>query len=77
MIKARGNSNGKEFVLLGLSYANLDRLRKDDPIVFDGRPYGIEMDVVIVAGETERKLIDRYITPTTKLNIEEDEEKAE
>jgi len=74
MIKARGTRDGNPFILLGLSFDNLDRLRDDKPIVFDGRPYGIEMEVVIVAAKTERMLMDRFIGPTTKVKVEENKE---
>jgi hypothetical protein len=73
MIKARGtNRNGRDFVLFGLSHANLDRLKNDEPIVFDGAPYGIPMEVVIVAGETEQELAKRFSMPETKIKIEKD-----
>lgn len=57
-----------------LSWKNLDRLRQGNPIRFDGRPYGIPMDVWIIAGETEQKLADELIHPDTTI-IKEREEK--
>lgn len=53
MIKARGTIAGKETVILGLSEDNLDRLRDDEPIMFDGAPYGIPMQVLIMWGHDE------------------------
>lgn len=71
MIKARGtDEKGTEFVLLGLSWANLDRLRNGEPIGFDGTPYGIPMDVVIMAGETEQKLAEFLMQRDTILQQE-------
>jgi hypothetical protein len=71
MIKARGEDDkGNEFVLLGLSWGNLDRLREGSPIRFDGRPYGIPMDVIIMADETEQKLAKSLVQTDTKVNME-------
>lgn len=62
MIKATGhNSAGTRVLLLGLTYANLRRLKEDEPIEFDGTPYGYPGNIMIYAGPTEaamgRKLI--------------------
>jgi hypothetical protein len=71
LIKARGKSGkGEEFVLLGLSWENLDRLRKGEPIRFDGRPYGIPMDVLIVSGRTERDIAESLIQVGTVVHVE-------
>lgn len=56
MIKARGTIDGKETVILGLTEENLDRLRDDEPILFDGNPYGIPMQVMIMWGKDEVSL---------------------
>lgn len=54
MIKARGTGpGGREVCILGLSLANLDRLRAGEPIRFDGTPYGFTGDVLIFAGTDE------------------------
>lgn len=50
MIKAK-LSNGA--IILGLSALNIERLKADSPIKFDGRPLGFPGDVFIVYGETE------------------------
>jgi hypothetical protein len=71
MIKARGTKpDGGEFVLLGLSHGNLDRLRNGEPIMFDGRPYGIPMDVVIMAGETEARIAAMLTDENTEVKFE-------
>jgi hypothetical protein len=56
MIKARGTIDGKDTVILGFSDENIDRLRDDEPIMFDGAPYGIPMQVVIMWGKDEGAL---------------------
>lgn len=72
MIKARGTgSNGREFVLLGLSHKNLDRLREGRPIQFDGTPYGFPGDVVILADVDEQTLAEKLVGPDTKVRTEE------
>lgn len=50
MIKAK-LSNGA--LLLGLSRGNIRRLTQGEPIIFDGRPFGLPADVIIMFGETE------------------------
>lgn len=63
MIKAKGTTaDGRDVLVLGLSYANLRRLQADEPIRFNAKPYGLDIDVVIFAGATEMsmaKLITR------------------
>lgn len=57
MIKAAGtDSEGKPVLLLGLSYANLKRLQADEPIIFDGVPYGYPGRIMIFAGATEESM---------------------
>ena len=54
MIKARGTGpDGRTVLILGLSHGNLDRLRANDPIQFDGAPYGFDGNIVIFAGKDE------------------------
>jgi hypothetical protein len=73
MIRARGHHpNGREFILFGLSHENLDRLRDGSPIAFDGTPYGVPMEIVIVAGETEKEIAEGLIGPETTVKAAED-----
>ncbi len=53
MIKAR-LSNGT--LILGLSAVNLERLKANEPILFDGRPFGFSGNIGIVYGETEEAI---------------------
>lgn len=57
MIKANGrNGDGTRVLLLGLSYANLRRLKEDEPIEFDGTPYGYPGRIMIYSGPTEASM---------------------
>ena len=53
MIKAQ-LSNGALFI--GLSDLNIEKLKENRPIVFDGRPFGFQSDVIIVWGTTEEAI---------------------
>ena len=54
MIKATGGSeDGRRFVLLGLSEANLAKLREGKPIHVFGAELGIGQDIIIFWDETE------------------------
>jgi hypothetical protein len=76
MMKARARFNGREIVLLGLTHANLDRLRTDGLkgcILVDGAEMGIPFDIHITAAENERAMLDAFqdsIGPDTKLHID-------
>lgn len=73
MIKARGKGtkDGKsvEFVILGLSYKNLRRLRAGEPISFEGDILGLPgFDFLILAGEDEQAMQREFaelVGPTT------------
>lgn len=68
MIKARGtNEKGKPLLLLGLSFGNIERLMDDQPIRFDGTPYGFQGEIMIVAGKDERAIAQRIAGPETKV----------
>jgi hypothetical protein len=70
-------ANGRETLLLGLSFANLDRLRaqaRDGFIPIDGAELGIPIDIVITAGETEAALFDLvkdHVGENTRIHIDE------
>jgi hypothetical protein len=55
-------SNGA--LLLGLSAMNIAKLKEGLPIVFDGRPFGLASDVIIMYGETEEAIASEIMTHT-------------
>lgn len=77
MLKARLSKDGTEVILLGLSFANLDRLRADalDGFIWiDGKAMGISCDIIITAGETEQEMMRtfaKFIGPETKVHIDD------
>jgi len=72
---ANGTKDGKpkKIVVLGLSHANLDRLREGRPVRFDG----VEVDLpeayfIIFSGESEPAMMEEFtslIGPNTKVSI--------
>jgi hypothetical protein len=53
--------NGRTFLLIGLSFENLKRLRAkplDDHIQIDGKALGLTHDIIITAGRTENDILD-------------------
>ena len=73
MIKARGTGqHGRDALVLGLSFRNLDRLRAGDAIEFDGAPYGYAGTILIFAGRDEvvmASMIQRD-NPLVKTHVE-------
>ncbi|HEX3398826.1 MAG TPA: hypothetical protein VHT74_00725 [Acetobacteraceae bacterium] len=76
MIKATATKpDGRKLLILGLSFANLDRFRAepgDTMINIDGKDIGLPIDVMIFSGETEahcETLIEAAIGPTTIVNV--------
>ena len=63
-------------VILGLSHANLDRLRADGlqgAIRVLGKDIGADIDIFITAAETEQAMLEAFhdnIGPETKVNID-------
>jgi hypothetical protein len=63
-------------VILGLSHANLDRLRADGlqgAIRVLGNDIGADIDIFITAAETEQAMLEAFqdnIGPETKVNID-------
>jgi hypothetical protein len=56
MLKAMGKIDGRDCLVLGLSFGNLDRFRAEPCETFikiDGRELGLPHDVMIISGETE------------------------
>jgi hypothetical protein len=78
MMKIKGTvpSLGGEVVILGLSHANLDRLRADGLngyIKIDGKELGLPCDIIITAAPTERDMLEAFsagIKAGTKLHID-------
>jgi hypothetical protein len=54
MIKAIINGN----LILGLDKRNIERLTSDNPILFDGKPFGFEGQIAIVYGDTLQDIAD-------------------
>lgn len=62
MIKARGSLRGREVLILGLSFANLDKLRAEvgnGYIEVSGKQVGLPIDIHIIAGETEAHIVQQ------------------
>jgi len=62
-------------VMLGLTYGNLERLKKGQPIKFSGDTAGLTDDIefIIFAGESERSMQKEMmdlVGPKTKLKID-------
>ena len=71
MLKAKGEIDGRPIFLIGLSFANLDRLRADQPIKFDGRDFGFDGDILIFAGATEAAMAESLnIGPETVVHVD-------
>lgn len=77
MMKATATAaDGRTIVVLGLSHANLERLRQQGLSGFinvAGHDLGIPFDVMITAAPTERDLLEAFqqlIGPDTKLHID-------
>ena len=58
MIVAIARGDKQDVVLLGLSRGNIERLQANQPIMKDLKPYGVELSVAIMFGETEAKLAE-------------------
>ena len=77
MMKIKAQLGGRETLILGLSHANLDKLRADGltgKIVIDGRQIGIGLDIWITAAEDEGVMMRAFqegITEGTKVHIDE------
>lgn len=65
MVKGKGTRDGRETILLGLSFENLKRLKQDKPIVIWREEMDIGTDIIIFAAETEERLIDLVQGPET------------
>lgn len=76
MMKIKATLGGRDLLLLGLSHANLDRLREQGlsgKIVVDGKELGLAVDIWITAAEDENVMLRSFqagITKGTKLHID-------
>lgn len=77
MIKATGiGPNGRPLLVIGLSFGNLERLRKgplDDYIPIDGAEMGLSHDIMIISGRTEAdmaELVSKALTPDAKVYVD-------
>ena len=59
MIKAKGTINGLETFFIGLTDENIKRMRDGKPILFAGDPYGLPMQIFIMAGKDERSIAEQ------------------
>ena len=59
MIKAVREMNGRPLLILGLSGENMTRLMADEPIKFDARQLGLDIEVLIVGGRTEDAILQQ------------------
>jgi hypothetical protein len=76
MIKAMAtDGTGKKVLVLGLSFANLDKFRAepgDTYIRIIGRELGLPIDIMLISGETEAHLAETLaggIGPDTKVHV--------
>jgi hypothetical protein len=76
MIKAiASDGTGKNILVIGLSFANLDKFRKEPGDTFiriRGAEVGLPVDVMIFSGQTEAhcaKTLEAGIGPDTKVNV--------
>jgi hypothetical protein len=76
MLKATATINGRELLILGLSFGNLNKFLAEPGDTFiriDGKEMGISMDVMIFSGKTEAdlaELMKENIGPNTKIHID-------
>jgi len=79
MLKASvQGKDGRHLLVIGLTFANLDYLRRtpgDGFIKVDGRPLGIDVDIMIFSGNNEAALADIItkadgIGPSTRVVID-------
>lgn len=76
MMKIKATLSGREVLVLGLSHANLDRLRADGLkgyIKIDGKEIDIPFDILITAAEREAVMMRAFadgIGEGTKVHID-------
>jgi hypothetical protein len=76
MIKATATLNGRTMLMLGLSFGNLDRFRRepgDTFIKIDGTTMNLPIDVLLFSGKTEAhltELMEKSIGPDTIVHVD-------
>lgn len=76
MMKIKARVGDRALIVLGLSHANLDRLRADGLngcIKVDGKQLGIDVDIWITAASTEAEMVETFggvIGPETTVRID-------
>jgi hypothetical protein len=75
MIKAKATGpDGRQIVVLGLTFADLDKLRAhplDDHIRINGKEMGLPVDIMIFAGKSEAHCVSILaIDADTKVHID-------
>jgi hypothetical protein len=72
MIKATAMLEGRQILVIGLSFGNLDKFRRepgDTFIKIDGKAMDLPIDVLIFSGETEADMAHLMpIGPDTKVH---------
>lgn len=59
MIKATGTrADGTPVLIIGVSEANVQEMKKGRPLRCDGSEVNLDIDVVVIYGETEESLVD-------------------
>jgi hypothetical protein len=78
VIKALGqDQHGRKLLLLGLSFANLDRFKQqplDTFIRINGREMGLDFDVMLISGATEADMatvVSYALTPDAKVHVDD------
>lgn len=63
MVKFMGKKNGKPFIGLGLSRANIERMMQGFPILVKGEELGKPEfgEITIFFGETEKGIVDDLV----------------
>lgn len=70
MIKARGMTNDRNFLLFGLSEENIVKLKEDQPIVIEGEEMGLPYDIVLMYGADENEIAQRILQAQLKTKQE-------
>jgi hypothetical protein len=66
MIKGKGTIKGRETLIIGLSYKNLENLKRDDDfIMILKEEINIPFDILIFAKEDEKALVATVTGPNT------------
>lgn len=76
MIKATGTLDGRNILMIGLSFGNLDKFRSEPSETFiriDGKEMGLPIDVMIFSGETDTHCAESLqgaVGPDTKVYVD-------